>query len=91
MGTYPSTPSQLTRNEILRCVSLYYLTQSFTSSVYTYAQDSNAFEGVYRRARTDAPMYVSFFKYMVGFWPREIMEEVGNLVFYNSKSLICSL
>ncbi|GKT47559.1 putative epoxide hydrolase [Colletotrichum spaethianum] len=59
------SPSILNHNEILRCISLYYLTHSFVSSVYTYAQDPGAFERVYRKASTDAPMLVSYFKYMV--------------------------
>ncbi|KAK4220793.1 putative epoxide hydrolase [Podospora fimiseda] len=77
-------PSLLTTNEILRAVSLYYLTNTFNSAIYTYAQDPGAWESQYRRARTDAPMLVSFFKYNVGFWPREIMETVGNLTLYRN-------
>ncbi|KAF9881760.1 hypothetical protein CkaCkLH20_00906 [Colletotrichum karsti] len=77
-------PSVLDHNEILRCISLYYLTRSFVSSVYTYAQDPGAFERVYRRASTDAPMLVSYFKYMVGFWPKEILHMLGNLTMYRN-------
>ena len=55
--------------------------------MYTYAQDPGAWEREYRRAKTDAPLLVSFFKYNVGFWPREIMATVGNLTEYRSEYL----
>ncbi|KAK4160395.1 putative epoxide hydrolase [Cladorrhinum sp. PSN259] len=79
-----NAPSVLTQNEILRCASLYYLTSTFKSSIYTYAQDPGAWEANYRRARTDAPLLVSFFKYNVGFWPKEIMATIGNLTQYRN-------
>jgi hypothetical protein len=80
-------PSVLTHNEILRSISLYYLTDSFMPSVYMYAQDPELpfREGIYRRARTDAPMLVSFFKYTVGFWPEDVLRMMGNLVMYRSR------
>lgn len=77
-------PSVLTRNEILRCVSLYYLTQSFLSSVFTYAQNPMAFRHAYTKAPTAAPMFLSQFKYNVGFWPRPVAERVGNLMEFQS-------
>ncbi|KAK4178933.1 putative epoxide hydrolase [Triangularia setosa] len=80
-GTHPSV---LTKNEILRCVSLYYLTGTFLSSIYIYAQDPGAFEKVPRRARTDAPLLVSFFKYNTAFWPREVIATVGNMTEYKN-------
>ncbi|KAL8878185.1 MAG: hypothetical protein Q9198_003955, partial [Flavoplaca austrocitrina] len=61
-------PSVLTHNAILRSVSLYYLTDSFMPSVHAYAQEPQFpfREGIYRRARTDAPMLISYFKYTIG-------------------------
>ncbi|KAI8622896.1 alpha/beta-hydrolase [Xylariaceae sp. FL1651] len=75
-------PSVLTHHEILRHVSFYYLTRSFVSSVYTYAQNPNAFKPTANKARTDAPLLFTNFQYNVGFWPKEFVEEVGNLVSY---------
>ncbi|KAJ4323529.1 hypothetical protein N0V84_004269 [Fusarium piperis] len=77
-----TSPSVLDHDEILRSVSLYYLTKSFISSVYMYAQNPMGFLAEYRKARTDAPMLFSTFKYNVGFWPKELVEEAGNLVQY---------
>lgn len=51
-----------------------------------YAQNPNGFSTDYTKARTDAPMLFSTFKYNVGFWPKELLEKVGNLVLYNCKS-----
>ncbi|KAL8881090.1 MAG: hypothetical protein Q9198_001634 [Flavoplaca austrocitrina] len=39
-------------------------------------------EGIYRKARTDAPMLVSLFKYTVGFWPEDVLRMMGNLERY---------
>ncbi|KAJ3541266.1 hypothetical protein NM208_g4128 [Fusarium decemcellulare] len=75
-------PSVLTHHEILRQVSLYYLTQSFISSVYMYNQNPNGFSPVYTKARTDAPLLYTTFRYNVGFWPKKVVEKVGNLVSY---------
>ncbi|RSL40964.1 hypothetical protein CEP53_013055 [Fusarium sp. AF-6] len=77
-----TSPSLLDHNEILRSVSLYYLTKSFVPSVYMYAQNLNGFKTEYTKARTDAPMLFSTFKYNVGFWPKELLAELGNLVQY---------
>ncbi|KAL2843055.1 alpha/beta-hydrolase [Aspergillus pseudodeflectus] len=77
-------PSTLTHNEILRSVSLYYLTESFASSVLTYAQNPNGFATVYTKANTDAPLLFSAFKYNVGFWPPAVVAKVGNLVKYTN-------
>lgn len=81
------SPSVLTHNEILRSISLYYLTDSFMPSMYTYAQEPQFpyKEGIYRRARTDAPMLVSYFKYVIGFWPEDVLRMMGNLVSYRSQ------
>jgi hypothetical protein len=67
-------------------VSLYYLTHTFLSSVFTYAQNPMAFRHAYTFPPTDAPMLLSQFKYNVGFWPREVASTVGNLVEFHSKS-----
>ncbi|KAK9318857.1 Alpha/Beta hydrolase protein [Lipomyces orientalis] len=77
-----SGPSVLTDNEILRVVSLYYLTHSFVSSVYIYAQNPGGFATKYTKAKTDAPLLYTSFNYNVGFWPKALVEEVGNLVYY---------
>ncbi|CAH0051433.1 unnamed protein product [Clonostachys solani] len=77
-------PSLLTHNEILRCVSLYFLTKSFITSIFTYAQNPTAFRSFYTKAPTTAPMLLSQFKYNVGYWPRQIAESVGNLVEYRN-------
>jgi pimeloyl-ACP methyl ester carboxylesterase len=79
-------PSQMTHNEILRSVSLYYLTQTIVSSGFIYAQNPNGFKVNYTRAQTDAPLLFSTFKYNVGFWPPELVAKIGNLVSYKSKS-----
>ncbi|TGJ85206.1 hypothetical protein E0Z10_g3538 [Xylaria hypoxylon] len=78
-------PSILTHKEILREVSLYYLTRSFVSSVYIYAQNRAGFTQTdYSdvKARTDAPLLYTTFKYNVGFWPKDFVAAVGNLVSY---------
>ncbi|KAJ8116998.1 hypothetical protein ONZ43_g4309 [Nemania bipapillata] len=78
-------PSLLTHHEILREVSLYYLTRSFVSSVYIYAQNPGGFKQTdYSdvKARTDAPLLYTTFKYNIGFWPKEYVAAVGNLVSY---------
>ncbi|KAL8983572.1 MAG: hypothetical protein Q9205_002231 [Flavoplaca limonia] len=80
------SPSVLTHNEILRSISLYFLTDSFMPSVFMYAQDPELpfKEGIYRKARTDAPMLVSLFKYTVGFWPEDVLRMMGNLVMFRN-------
>jgi len=80
-GTPPST---ITHSEILRTVSLYYLTQTIVSSGFIYAQNPNGFKGNYTRAQTDAPLLFSAFKYNVGFWPPALVAKVGNLVSYKN-------
>ncbi|KAI0456781.1 Alpha/Beta hydrolase protein [Xylaria acuta] len=78
-------PSILTHHEILREVSLYYLTGSFASAVYIYAQNPNGFRRTdYSdvKARTDAPLLYTTFKYNIGFWPKEYVAAAGNLVSY---------
>ncbi|KAJ7369067.1 Alpha/Beta hydrolase protein [Mycena albidolilacea] len=75
-------PSVLNNTAILTSVSLYYLTDSFLSSVWIYAQNTNAFNTVYEKPPTNAPLVFSFFKYNPGFWPKEYVAKVGNLVSY---------
>ncbi|KAL4887549.1 alpha/beta-hydrolase [Aspergillus karnatakaensis] len=77
-------PSVNTHNEILRSVSLYYLTKSFATSVLTYAQNPAGFATVYTKAKTDAPLLFSAFKYNVGFWPPAVVAKAGNLVSYHN-------
>lgn len=79
----------LTHREILREVSLYYLTKSIVSSVYIYAQNPNGFRVTdYSnvKAPTDAPLLYTTFKYNIGFWPKEYAAAVGNLVSYKCES-----
>ncbi|KAJ7661644.1 Alpha/Beta hydrolase protein [Mycena rosella] len=75
-------PSVLNNTAILTSVSLYYLTESFLSSVWIYAQNPNGFRTVYTKADTDAPMLFSQYEYNIGFWPEEYVAKVGNLVSY---------
>jgi hypothetical protein len=79
-------PSVLTHNEILKSVSLYYLTKSIVSSMYIYFQNPTALNAEYTKANTDAPMLFSGFKYAPGSFPEALVAKVGNLVFYQSKS-----
>jgi len=75
----------LTHHEILRHVSLIFLTDSFASSVWSYSQAFHALDfanPLFHRARTDAPMLVSYFKYAISFWPVEVLRMIGNLAHY---------
>ncbi|KAJ7883255.1 Alpha/Beta hydrolase protein [Mycena leptocephala] len=74
-------PSVLDHTAILTTVSLYYLTESFLSSVWIYAQNPNGFTTVYTKAPTDAPLLFSQFEYNI-LWPEEYVAKVGNLVSY---------
>ncbi|KAL6835728.1 Alpha/Beta hydrolase protein [Trichoderma sp. SZMC 28015] len=75
-------PSVLTHNEILTSVSLYYLTKSFISSGFIYYQ--NRFATNYTKAKTDAPLLFSSFKYNILFWPPALVRQTGNLVVYKN-------
>ncbi|KAJ7124413.1 Alpha/Beta hydrolase protein [Mycena epipterygia] len=75
-------PSVLNSTAILTSVSLYYLTNSFLSSVWIYEQNPNGFRPVYTKAATDAPMLFSQYEYNIGYWPEEYVAKVGNLVSY---------
>ncbi|KAJ7151956.1 Alpha/Beta hydrolase protein [Mycena filopes] len=75
-------PSVLTNTAILTSVSLYYLTSSFLSAIWIYAQNTDGFPEDYTMAPTDAPMLFSQFEYNIGFWPPQYVGLVGNLVSY---------
>ncbi|KAF4503278.1 epoxide hydrolase [Fusarium agapanthi] len=79
-----TSPSVLDHNEMLKTVAFYYLTKSFASSVYIYYSNPKGFMTNYTKAETDAPLLFSGFKYNVGFWPRELVGRVGNLVSYKN-------
>lgn len=72
----------LTNTAILTSVSLYYLTKSFLSSVWIYAQNPNMFKSVYAKPPTDAPLLFSMYAYNPGLWPEEYVTKIGNLVSY---------
>jgi hypothetical protein len=80
-------PSVLNHNELLLGVSLYYLTRTFVSSVYMYAQNTAGFKTKYTKANTDAPLLFSAFKYNVAFWPPAKVAQIGNLALYSSEYL----
>jgi hypothetical protein len=80
-----SIPSGLNNNTILSVTSLYYITGSFLSSVFIYAQNPNGFKSSYTKAKTDAPMLYTAAKYNVAFWPEVLVEKVGNLVQYHGR------
>ncbi|KAJ7347073.1 Alpha/Beta hydrolase protein [Mycena albidolilacea] len=75
-------PSVLTNTAILTSISLYFLTESFSSSVWSYAQNPDGIKTVYSRAPTDAPLLFSQFPYDLGPWPEEYVAKIGNLVSY---------
>ncbi|KAH8797339.1 Alpha/Beta hydrolase protein [Xylogone sp. PMI_703] len=79
-----TAPSVLNSNAILRSVSLYYLTRSFVSAAFLYAQNPGGFRTEYSMAQTDAPLLFSAFKYNMLFWPPELVQRVGNLVNYKN-------
>ena len=75
----------LHHRELLTGVSLFYLTKTFVSSAFIYAQNQGGFKTEYAKGATDAPLLFSAFKYNVGFWPPVKVAQVGNLVNYQSK------
>ncbi|KAJ7808576.1 Alpha/Beta hydrolase protein [Mycena olivaceomarginata] len=79
-------PSVLNNTAILTSVSLYYLTRSFLSSVWIYAQNASPWRTDYTKAPTDAPLLFSQFKYNLALWPEEYVAKTGNLVFYKCSS-----
>ncbi|KAF7367435.1 Epoxide hydrolase domain protein [Mycena sanguinolenta] len=75
-------PSVLTNSTILTAVSLYYLTGTFQSAVWQYARNAGSFRTNYTQAPTDAPMFFSLFEYNIGFWPKQYVAKLGNLISY---------
>ncbi|KAF8188763.1 Alpha/Beta hydrolase protein [Mycena galopus ATCC 62051] len=75
-------PSMLNTTAIFTSVSLYLLTESFLSSVWIYAQNPNGFHSGYSKPATSAPMLFSQFEYNIALWPREWVEQAGNLISY---------
>ncbi|KAJ7451846.1 Alpha/Beta hydrolase protein [Mycena galericulata] len=75
-------PSVLNTTAILTSVSLYYLTDSFLSAAWIYAQNPTGFRTVYSKAATDAPLLFSQYEYNIFLWPQEYVALVGNLVSY---------
>ncbi|KAJ7580720.1 alpha/beta-hydrolase [Mycena floridula] len=71
----------MTDSDILTAVSLFFLSKTFLSSVYIYAQ--NSFQMAYTKASTDAPMLFSAYQWNNAYWPKEFVAKVGNLVVYN--------
>ena len=77
-------PSLIDHNSILRTVSLSYLTKTFVSAAYTYAQNLDGFRTEYVKPPTDAPFLFSAFKYNLAFWPPALIAQASNLVLYRS-------
>ena len=77
-------PSLIDHNSILRSVSLSYLTKTFVSAAYTYAQNLDGFRTEYVKPPTDAPFLFSAFKYNLAFWPPALVAQASNLVQYRS-------
>ncbi|KAJ7131762.1 Alpha/Beta hydrolase protein [Mycena crocata] len=75
-------PSVLDNTAILTSISLYYLTGTFLSSVWIYAQNGAAFHTEYTQPPTDAPLLFSQYEYNVAMWPSEYIAKIGNLVSY---------
>ncbi|KAJ6508076.1 Alpha/Beta hydrolase protein [Mycena vulgaris] len=75
-------PSELNNTAILTLVSLYYLTDSFLSALWIYAQNPTGLRTVYTKAETNAPMLFSQYEYNIAMWPEEYVAKVGNLVSY---------
>ncbi|KAJ7585281.1 epoxide hydrolase 1 [Mycena floridula] len=73
---------EVTDSDIFTTVTLYFLSKTFLSSVYIYGQNPNGFKSSYTKAPTDAPMLFSAYKWNVGYWPKEFVAKVGNLVSY---------
>jgi hypothetical protein len=75
-------PSLVNTDAILTSVSLYYLTDTFVSAAFMYAQNPTGFGTEYTKAPTDAPLLFSAFKYNNQYWPPELVAKVGNMVQY---------
>ncbi|KAJ7607892.1 Alpha/Beta hydrolase protein [Roridomyces roridus] len=75
-------PSQLTNTAILTSISLFYLTDTFYSSIYIYEQNPTPLHTVYAPPATDAPMFFSQFEFSPLYWPEEYIAKTGNLISY---------
>ncbi|KAJ7574610.1 Alpha/Beta hydrolase protein [Mycena floridula] len=71
-----------TDSDIFTTVSLLFLSKTFLSSVYIYAQNPDRFTTTYTKAPTDRPMLFSQYKWNIAYWPEEFVAKVGNLVVY---------
>ncbi|KAJ7771919.1 hypothetical protein DFH07DRAFT_734157, partial [Mycena maculata] len=77
------TPSSvLTTDTLLTMISLYYMTQTFQSSVWIYTQNPTFGSSDYIKPLTNAQMLFSLFEFDLMFWSREYVQRVGNLVLY---------
>ncbi|KAJ7579822.1 Alpha/Beta hydrolase protein [Mycena floridula] len=74
---------ELNTTDILTATSLYFLSQTFLSSNYIYAQNPNGFNQSHILAPTDAPILFGAYKWNIVYWPKEFVAKVGNLVVYN--------
>ncbi|KAJ7277110.1 Alpha/Beta hydrolase protein [Mycena rebaudengoi] len=77
-------PSLLDNTAILTIISLFYLTESFHSSLWIYVANPAAFSSVYtnKAGSAGAPMLFSGYKHNVAYWPEKFVAKVGNLVSY---------
>jgi hypothetical protein len=78
----------LTHETLLTMVSLYYLSQTFQSSVWLYAQNPTIFLPNYTKPLTDAPLVFSLYEYDLTFWPKEYVARASNLVLYKGMERI---
>ncbi|PTB63158.1 alpha/beta-hydrolase [Trichoderma citrinoviride] len=78
-------PSFMTDNEILRHVSLYYLTQTFDSAAFVYAQNPDGFSHNWRSSTSKQPLLYSNFRYNILFYPQKQIASIANLVYYSSE------
>jgi pimeloyl-ACP methyl ester carboxylesterase len=67
---------------ILTTTTLYYLSNSFLSSAFVYAQNPNGFKSEYTLPATDAPLLYTAAKWNILYWPKEYVAKIGNLVRY---------
>lgn len=64
---------------------MYYLTETFDSAAFIYAQNptGKGFSYTYRRARSNQPLLYSNFQWNMLYYPEKLVATVGNLVYYN--------
>ncbi|KZW04453.1 alpha/beta-hydrolase [Exidia glandulosa HHB12029] len=79
---YTDPTGDMTHNDILRGVSLYYLTHTHHSAVFQYAYNQDGLEARPRKSNNPAPMGYANFKWDIASWPRYFAEQCGNLVWY---------